>query len=117
MHTMEWNLLWAALAILSTAVLSSACTLGAAVWFLRKSVRPQLEAHIDQRVDEAIDALGDEVEARVRQGVADGLIDGVAALPSAEVVRGATRTAARSGVDLLSSILGGGRRDPSDPSP
>lgn len=107
------HLLLGALAILATAVLSSLATLALGAWLFEHRARPRLEDEIDRRVEEAIEELGREVEERVRRGVAVGLADGVASLPSAEVLRGATRTATRSGFDVLATILSGGRRPPS----
>ena len=96
------HLLWAVV----TAVLSSALTLGIAYWAFERHFKQQILDHIDEQVDKTLEELGQAVEERVKQGV----IDGVASIPSSEVIAGATRTAARSGVDLVSTLLGGGRR-------
>lgn len=94
------------LSMVGTALLSSLFTLAAAYWVFDRWLRHRLEEYVEQKVEEAIDDLGREVEERVKRGV----VDGVSALPSTEVVASATRTAARSGVDLLGTILGVGRR-------
>lgn len=93
---------WQLLLMLGTAVLSSLLTV-AVLWLaFERLVRRDLE----RQIDEAISELGDEVEARVRRGVREGVREGVASLPSTEVIAGATRTAARSGADLLGGLLG-----------
>ena len=94
------------LLMLGTALLSSLFTLAMAYWIFDRVLRHRIEEHIDRYVDEAVAELGREIEERVKQGV----VDGVASLPSTEVLAGATRTAARSGVDLIGAILGVGRR-------
>jgi len=96
------QLLW----VLLTAFLSSMLTLGLGYWLFERYLKNQILEHVDRHVDEAIEDLGREVETRVKQGV----IDGIAAIPSSEVIVGATRSAARSGADLVSTLLGGGRR-------
>ncbi|MCG8462570.1 MAG: hypothetical protein MI919_40310 [Holophagales bacterium] len=94
------------LLLLAAALLSSLITLALAYGIFVRVLRPRLEEHVDRQVQTAIEDLGKEVEARVKRGV----VDGVASLPSTEVLAGATRTAARSGVDLMGTLLGVGRR-------
>ena len=93
---------WQLLLMLGTAVLSSLLTVAISWFAFQRFARRDLE----RQIDEAIAELGDEVEARVRRGVREGVREGVASLPSAEVIADATRTAARSGVDLLGGLLG-----------
>lgn len=99
---MWMSLLW----VLLTALLSSLFTLGLGYWVFDRHLKQRLLDEIDHHVDAAVEEMGREVEARVKQGV----VDGVASLPSTEVLAGAGRTAARSGVDMVSTLLGMGRR-------
>lgn len=94
------------LGIVLTALLSSVLTLALGYWWFERYLKDEILEHVDRHVDETIAELGREVEIRVKQGV----VDGVASLPSSEVLAGATRTAARSGADLVSTLLTGGRR-------
>ena len=96
------QLLW----VLLTALLSSLLTLGLGYLIFEKYLKDQLLEHVDLHLDEASERIGREVEQRVKKGV----VEGVASISSTEVIAGATRTAARSGVDLVSTLLGGGRR-------
>lgn len=102
------------LLMLGTAILSSAFTLMVAAWLFETRIKPRLQAHVDEEVEKAIAELGRTIEARVHAGVRSG----VASLPSADVLAGATRAAARTGADIvglgLASLLGGGRRRPDD---
>ncbi|MEO1368939.1 MAG: hypothetical protein AAFX50_17315 [Acidobacteriota bacterium] len=93
---------WQLLLMVATAALSSLLTLALAYYVFDRRIRPDLEKQLDETLDE----LGADIEARVRRGVRDGVRDGVASLPSAEVIERATRTAARSSVDLLGGLLG-----------
>ncbi len=108
------------LVVLSTALLSALLTaalFGALVrWWLLPRLRAQVDDEVERatarmraELDEATVRLGDEVEKRVRQGI----VDGVAAIPSSEVVQGATRTVARTGAEILGAgldtIFGRGR--------
>ncbi|MEM9556528.1 MAG: hypothetical protein AAGC60_19880 [Acidobacteriota bacterium] len=98
-----------AIALLA-AVVSSLLTLGGAWWIYRHRVREQLERELEDRVRSALDDLGEVVEARVRRGV----LDAVASLPSTELLADTTRTAARTGAQIvgagLDTLLRGGRR-------
>lgn len=94
------------LQIVLTALLSSLLTLGIGYWVFERRLKQRLWDEIDHCVEDAVAQIGREVEERVKQGV----IDGVASLPSTEVIAGAGRTAAKSGVDLVSTLLGMGRR-------
>ena len=94
------------LSILLTALLSSLLTLGLGYWIFDRRLKQRLLDEIDHHVAAAVEEMGREVEERVKRGV----IEGVASLPSTEVLAGAGRTAARSGVDLVSTLLGMGRR-------
>jgi hypothetical protein len=98
--------------MLGTALLSSLFTLGLAYLVFDRVLRERLEEHIDQQVEQAAEEIGREIEERVKRGVMEGVTEGVSALPSTEVITGATRTAARSGIDFLGAILGVGRRPP-----
>lgn len=96
--------------MLGTAFLSSVLTLALAAWLFDRRIKPRLQEHVDAEVDRAIEELGRSLEERVRAGVKSG----VASLPSTEVLAGATKTAAKTGFDIvglgLASLLGGGRR-------
>lgn len=100
------------LLMLGTALLSSVFTLALAAWLFETRIRPRLQQHVDEEVDKAIDEMGQTIEERVRAGVRSG----VASLASTETLAGATRSAARTGADLmgiglgLASLLGGPRR-------
>lgn len=108
-----WTLL---ILMLGTALLSSVFTLALGAWLFETRIKPRLQEHVDEEVERAIEELGRTIEERVRAGVKSG----VASLPSTEVLAGATRSAARTGVDIvglgLASLLGGGRRRPPGPS-
>lgn len=115
--------------ILATAVISSALTVGLLTWWINRTLWPRLRdeldeglRELDERIDEAREDLdetivraGRELEASVKRGVREGLLEGVAEIPSARVVKGATMSAARVGVDLMTEgmgRLGLGRRPP-----
>lgn len=100
------------LLMFGTALLSSVFTLAAAAWIFERRVKPRLQEYVDEEVERAIAELGQTIEERVRSGVRSG----VASLPSTEVLAGATRSAARTGADIvgiglgLASLFGGARR-------
>ncbi len=99
-------------AIVLTAVLTSAVTLGAA-WLV-------FQRYLKARLNEAIEAKATELsavlEARVRDGVRRGIRDGLVDLPS-DVMRKTRRGITETGVGMLgdgiNTILGtpGRRRD------
>ena len=110
------------LVILASASLSSLLTLALGFYLFDRRYKPRLMAEMDRRVDayrrqfqelldDEVERLGDTVESRVRQGV----VDAVASLPSSEVVKGATQSVVKTGVDLveagLSGLLGSNKRD------
>lgn len=102
-----WTQLFQLLAVvLLTSALTSLLTIWLGYLIFNRYFKDSLLEYIDQQVEAAVDEMGREVEERVKQGV----VDGVASLPSTEVLAGAGRTAARSGVDLVSTLLGMGRR-------
>jgi len=94
-------------AIVATALLSSAATLGLAYWFFKRYFQPELESKLEKLKRD----VGEVIEARVRKG----FLDGVSSLYSAEGIRDTTRNMAKTGVTLvnerLNSILGKRRRD------
>lgn len=99
-------------AIVLTALLTSAFTLGAA-WLV-------FQRHLKARLEEAIEAKAAELsavlEARVRDGVRRGIRDGLVDLPSdvmRKTRRGITETGAGLLGDGINTILGtpGRRRD------
>lgn len=100
------QILW----IVATALLSSLTTLGLGCWLFQTRVKPKLleeaERQLNHHLERAVDEIGREVETRVQVGVRQA----VASLPSTEVLAGAGRTAAKSGVDLVSSLLRVGRK-------
>lgn len=102
------------LLMFGTALLSSVFTLALAAWLFETRIKPRLQEHVDEEVERAVEELGRTIEERVRSGVKSG----VASLPSTEVLAGATRSAARTGADLmgiglgLASLFGGPRRNP-----
>lgn len=87
--------------VIATALLTSMITLIVSHFFLEKRIK-----ELNVKFDQSIDRLGDVIEERVRQGV----INGVSSLPSREVIRGTTRTIAKTGVEIvedgLNSFLG-----------
>lgn len=109
------------LTMLATAALAAVMTLGLAAIAWRGWLAPAFErrlaaavetakAELRAELETASRDLGEEIERRVRRGV----IDGVAAIPSSEVVQGATRTVARTGAEILGAgletLLGRDRR-------
>jgi len=103
------------LLVVVTALLSSACTLGAAWWLWERRLRSRLDHRIAELRGEVNEELGETIRRQVRQGI----LDGVAAIPSGELLRntqrGLTDTAAELVRGGLSSILGTGRRPPPRP--
>ena len=91
-----------------TAVLSSACTLAAAWWFWERRLRRRLE----ERLETVREELGATIQQRVRQGI----LDGIAAIPTAEMLRGTQKSLADAAAELvrggLSSLLGSSPRRP-----
>lgn len=94
---------------LFTAVLSSALTLGVAWWLWERRLRRRLETRLEARLAGVREELGETIRQRVRQGI----LDGVAAIPSAEVIRGTQKSLADAAAELVrggvSSLLGGPR--------
>ena len=88
--------------VLVTALLTSITTLALGHYFFEKKIKVDLEHKIEARIDQ----LGDTIEERVRQGI----ISGVASIPSREVIKGTTRTMAKTGAEIvedsLNTILG-----------
>ncbi|MBV1882377.1 MAG: hypothetical protein KUG82_12130 [Pseudomonadales bacterium] len=88
--------------IIATALLTSITTLAAGYYIFEKRIKIKLE----QKIDESITSLGDTVEEKVRQGV----LNGISSIPSREVLRGTTRTMAKTGAEIvedgLKTILG-----------
>ena len=80
------------------APVTSALTLGVGWWIYDR----RLKSRVSAAVDEKIEQLGATMEARVKNGIKEG----VAAIPSAEVIRGTTRTMTETGVDIIGESLG-----------
>ncbi len=79
--------------ILGSAVLASVCTLGLAGYLFDRRYKKRLEAELDERVE----AYRKRFQA---------VLDAVASLPSSEVLRETTRSAAKTGLDLMEAGLG-----------
>jgi HAMP domain-containing protein len=99
------------LAIIVTAVLCAACTVGVAAWYVSKVLEPRLQKMVDARSE----ALAQTIEARVKAGVEAGIQSGIEKAASADTLVRATRSATRSGASLvedgLNVLLGTPRRD------
>lgn len=115
------------IAVLMAAVLSSALTVWLLHWVFENRVRDELEDAVDAKLSAAMAELSVLIREKVRQGV----LDGVAAIPSAEVLKGTGRTVTDTAADLvkggISALLGGSDLegledyepavDPEDPPP
>jgi len=108
------------IAVLVTAVLSSALTVWLLQWVYENRIRDELEAEINSRLQAALAQFEEVLQERVRQGV----VDGVSAIPSVEVLAGASRTMTDTAAEIvkggLSAFLGGsdvglGRSDEPEP--
>lgn len=97
--------------IVLTAVVSAACTVGLAAWYVSKIVEPRFQAILDARTE----ALAQTIESRVKAGVEAGIASGIEKAASADTLVRATRSATRSGASLvedgLNVLLGAPRRD------
>lgn len=86
-----------AVLVLATAVLSSAITLIAGSWMMRRYWEKEMELRLRQLHDD----IGRTVETRVRRAVTESLADP----RPADLLRESTWKAAKSGSDLLSDSL------------
>ncbi len=86
------------LLILTTAIVTSALTLGVA-WLLYENwLKDQIQAEMDDNIEK----LGRTMEERVKKGIRDG----VSSIPSTEVLRDTTRTMTETGVNIIGQSLG-----------
>ncbi len=95
--------------VIATASLSSLLTLAIAVYYLRKHAKPGYDKAVAEAIVRFKAEVGPEIEQRVKQGV----LEGIKSLPTREVLRDATRSLAKTGLDIMGDSL----MNPTPPPP
>lgn len=91
--------IWAIVA----AVLASALTLAAVIWYWTRIAEPRARAALEEIGRQ----IGEDIEARVRTGVRKGIADAASAETLLSATQKATRTGASLVEDGINVLLGG----------